>query len=234
MNLLDLLANYSEAPHGTIYVVTGFMRSFTSMMMRALVAGGMDAVFDASRDKWLEEKAADLAAYHPNPNGLYEVSNEQRDALFRRPREFDGKLIKQLCVYGWIDLPFWEGRYKVLLMLRDPDEIRESAQRFTGKDAAFLDDSGKPKLPFTAEVYRHIMIRALRQLRGRRDIDFLAVKGTDVLREPVAAFNRIALAGWPIAPERCAETIQPELYRCIKEPATGVGDVVPASALEAT
>ena len=217
MNLLDLLANYSEAPNGQIYVVTGFMRSFTSMMMRALVAGGMKAVYDTARDTWLEENAADLAGYHPNPNGLYEVNNEQRDNLFRRPRDFDGKLIKQLCVYGWIDLPFWEGRYKVLLMLRDPDEIRESAQRFTGESPAFKDDAGNPKLPFTNEVYRQIMIRALRQLRGRRDVDFVAVKGTEVVKEPLAAFNRIQLAGWPIDAEKCAETIQPELYRNRKQ-----------------
>lgn len=220
MNLIDLLANYSESPKGTIYVVTGFMRSFTSMMMRALVTSGMDAVYDTSRDTWLEEVSADLKAYHPNPNGVYEINEQQRDTLIKRPQEFDGKLLKHLCVYGWLDLPFWAGRYKVLLMLRDPEEIKESAQRFTGESPAFKDDAGTPKLPFTADIYRQIMIRAIRQLRGRRDIDYLAVKGSDVLSEPLAAFNRIQLAGWPIDPEKCAGTIDPKLYRChTKEPA---------------
>ena len=217
MNLLNLLANYAETQPNTIYIVTGFMRSFTSMMMRALIAGGMTGVYDTSRDEWLEEVSADLATYHPNPNGVFEPTNEQRDVLLRHPEKLNGKLIKQLCIYGWLDLPFYTGRYKVLLMLRDPDEIKDSVHRFTGKEVAYLDDAGNPVAPFTPELYRAVMVRAIRQLQGRRDIDYLAIKGRDVLAEPLAVFNRIRLAGWPIDADECASMIQPELYRNRKQ-----------------
>lgn len=76
-----------------VYVIGGFMRSGTSMMMRALEAGGMEACYRKSRDQMKARYADDQ--YDPNAGGLYEL--ERRD--YRRPDfpiGYEGKLIKCL------------------------------------------------------------------------------------------------------------------------------------------
>jgi len=72
-------------------VVSGFMRTGTFMMMKALQAGGLDASYSQSRDtmkdRWKDEH------YDPNIGGLYELNRkEYKQKNF--PRQFDGRLIK--------------------------------------------------------------------------------------------------------------------------------------------
>lgn len=42
-----------------IYIVSGFMRSGTSMMMQALIAGGMQASFSTQRNQFANNLADD-------------------------------------------------------------------------------------------------------------------------------------------------------------------------------
>lgn len=85
-----------------IYVISGFMRSGTTMMMKALEAGGMDA------------------AYHDDLYELYKTEYEEWDF----PKKYDGKLIKALApgVLGMSVMP----EIKIVFMRRDVDEIVES------------------------------------------------------------------------------------------------------------
>ena len=77
----------------TLYVVSGFMRTGTSMMMRALEAGGMNAAYRISREKMREHYADEF--YDPNIGGLYELERKDYQSFYF-PRQFEGKLIKAL------------------------------------------------------------------------------------------------------------------------------------------
>ena len=53
-----------------LYVVSGFKRTGTSMMMHALIAGGLDGVYSEQRQH-ITDKIPE-GEYNPNPNGFYE------------------------------------------------------------------------------------------------------------------------------------------------------------------
>lgn len=215
---LEILENFSEIRNGTVYIVTGWQRSFTSAMMKALIAGGMDAVYDESRNTWAEAQSSD-PSYNPNPDGLFEMDDAKRNHFFRMPAAFKGKLVKILDNHGRFSPEMWTGDYKVVVMLREPAEIRESYTRFFGHPPTFTD--GAQELSLTDELYFQLMVRTLRACRNRRDIDYLVVQGSDLIAEPLAVFQRMRLAGWPIDAERAASQINQKLYRChTQEPAT--------------
>ena len=72
----------------TLYVVSGFMRTGTSMMMKALEAGGLEACYRQSREE-MRLRFAD-EHYDPNVGGLYELEREDyREKGF--PRKYEGK-----------------------------------------------------------------------------------------------------------------------------------------------
>ena len=82
-----------EQEDKTLYVVSGFMRTGTSMMMKALEAGGLDACYKQSREE-MKNRYAD-EHYDPNIGGLYEL--ERKDYQKPNfPRDYEGKLIKCL------------------------------------------------------------------------------------------------------------------------------------------
>ena len=100
-----------------IHIVSGFMRSGTSMMMRALESGGMDACYRGSRDDLIEKHSDEH--YSPNP-ALYELERKDyRDPNF--PDGYEGKLIKCLAP-GMFRLKV--GEYRIIFMRRDYEEIR--------------------------------------------------------------------------------------------------------------
>ena len=54
-----------------LYIVSGFMRTGTSMMMKALEAGGLEAAYQQSREA-MRKRYAD-EHYDPNVGGRYEL-----------------------------------------------------------------------------------------------------------------------------------------------------------------
>lgn len=110
-----------------IYIVTGFMRSGTSMMCECLEAGGMSVVKSESRDRF--GAAHSDERYAVNPNGLYEPNpgDMQTDGW---PRMHDGKAIK--VVFPLIS-SLAVHAYKVVAMLREPEEIRQSYEAAFGQ-----------------------------------------------------------------------------------------------------
>ena len=84
-----------------IYIVSGWMRSGTSMMIRALEAGGMEAVYTPG---------------HPD----YELSKEDY-RLNRSPELYEGKVVKSLR-FGTEQMWPWPGGYRVVFMDRDSRE----------------------------------------------------------------------------------------------------------------
>ena len=112
----------------TVYIVSGYMRTGTSMMMRALEEGGMKAINKQSRDK-MKNRYKD-EHYDPNIGGLYEL--EINDYLkFDFPKKYKGKLIKML--WGGVANFAPMSSVRIVFMLRDEEEIRQSFDAFFGR-----------------------------------------------------------------------------------------------------
>ncbi len=172
--------------------------------MQALIAGGMDAAWSEKRNRLANAHSDEH--YRPNPEGLYEVSMKEY-AKVDFPLAYQGKLIK-VMLWGLDSLAVNPEGYRVIIMRRDPEEIRQSFEAFFGKPC---------RHPWLGEYEKRIE-RAEVMLVNRRDmvsvdvVDYEAVVG-----EPMAAFAILASRGWPIDPRSAADTIDPEQYRFRKE-----------------
>lgn len=178
-----------------IHIVTGYMRSGTSAMMAALMAGGMQAAFS-------EERNAVAAAcsdqyYHPNRSGLYEVPLEEyTETDF--PLQYDGRLIKVMA-WGMRSLAVHD--YCVVIMLRDQEEIRQSYEAFFGR---------KLRTQWFAN-YQNNMVELQSQLNNRSDVRSVSVVNyRNLIENPQLELAKLE---WPIDIAMAASVIDPQQYR---------------------
>lgn len=101
-----------------IYIVSGFPRSGTSMMMRALLAGGLPCVYSTKGDEDRNCNAR-KTGYTPNPHGFFENADLSPSAW----PNYAGKAVKVIRdnLYLLPTLPM-----QVVYMRRDPVEIKAS------------------------------------------------------------------------------------------------------------
>lgn len=175
-----------------IYLVSGYMRSGTSMMMQCLEAGGMPVAYSTKRNS-LNDRRSD-EHYKPNPKGLYEPDDSEIGKP-GWPREHDEKALKVVA-------PFVRHlsvhAYRAVFMQRDPEEIRQSYE------AAF---KGK----VTCEQIEQCQQAALESLDNRRDVLTVNIlQYADVVVDPLRAMQSL---NWPINTDKAASVVQPELYR---------------------
>jgi len=184
----------------TIYIVAGYMRSGTSMMMKAFEAGGLEAVKSAERDK-MNEKFGD-EHYKVNAGGFYEDPREWQRPDF--PIGHEGKLVKIL--YDKIaTIPV--AKYKVAYMTRDAEEIRQSFEAaFQGQKAPHI------------ERYEKMTARIIAILKNRRDMEVEVFEYRKVIENPREQLER--LESWGIDIEKAVATIDPKQYRFRKEDLT--------------
>jgi hypothetical protein len=180
------------------YIVSGHPRSGTSMMMHALISGGLKGAYSSEK----VPRSNSNAVYAPNPNGFFElVNNEQQEPW--HPKRFAGKVLKS--IYGMLP-QLSPGNYKVVYMLRNPEEIRASNakmdRRARALDRALSDDD------YFSKMSHYISIA-----EKRPDMDILQVWYHDVLANPVEQFERIRDFGIPIDPDKSASIVNPKLYR---------------------
>lgn len=168
-----------------IYIVTGYMRSGTSMMMQCLTKGGLSPIVDEKREE-MNNRHGD-AYYKPNRHGFYELSmSDFRDLKF--PTQYEGNLIKILRPGVAVMRPY-AGGYHVVCMTRDKEEIRQSYEAFFGypnRDSYFsqYDD-------FLDWVKEH--------LDNRKDVlsnHFFNYR--EVVENPLPHFSQLKKTGWPI------------------------------------
>lgn len=184
-----------------VYVVGGFMRSGTSMMMKALESGGMTACYRQSRDE-MKARFAD-AHYDPNVGGLYEL--ERADYLKPDfPRGYEGKLIKALRM-GPARMAVMPGGSRVLFMRRDAEEIRQSCMAFFGSAG------------WTVEGIESQVLQSLESIRNRRDTELMEVPYRDVVESPVEWFARIRDFGFPIDADKAAAIVSDQHLRYRRE-----------------
>jgi hypothetical protein len=180
------------------YVVSGHPRSGTSMMMHALITGGLEGAYSSPRTP----RSNNNAAYAPNPNGFFElVENEQQESW--HPRRFEGQVLKS--IYGMLP-QLSPGNYKVVYMLRNPQEIRASNAK-TGRR------NRPPVRALSDEDYFSKMSHYLSIADLRPDMEVLQVWYHEVLADPTGQFERIRDFGIPIDPEASASIVNPKLYR---------------------
>lgn len=186
----------------TVYIVSGFMRTGTSMMMRALEAGGMDIVKKNSREKM--RKAYADKYYDPNEGGLYELESEDYKAI-GFPKKYQGKLIK--CLMGGLDSLCVMPKIKIIYMRRDTEEIVQSYEAFFGT-----------KLMIDKEHFQEKTDLCIERMRNRKDTEILQVWYREVINNPYKAFIPIAdFLEIPFNIEKAVQVVNPKLYRFRKE-----------------
>lgn len=192
-----------------IYIVSGDgPRCGSSMMMKALVCGGMECRFDQLEEYYAT--AAATADYHPNPGGRFELA-EGRQFLekdFPNPAEYGGRAIK-LFGTPWGNLEgIRAGEYKLVWLHRPAEERWASFKR------AHQDQDMELCRNSEAQKHRDDRVRqSLGIMRQRRDVEIVEVGYGDVLKDPGGFFRALEDRGWPIDPERAASIPSPEYKR---------------------
>jgi hypothetical protein len=185
-----------------IYLVSGFMRSGTSMLMQALEAGGMAVVKDAQRDQ-LNAAHSDVQ-YQPNPVSLYEPTvAHMRHPGF--PRMYDGQVVKIVVPF----LPMLAVHdYRVVFLRRDAEEIRQS---YEGAFGAKLT---------TAQIDRAVE-EGLKTLRNRKDVrDVFELDYAETVAHPGETCYALTQIGWPIDVLAAMAVVDPARYRFRREALT--------------
>jgi hypothetical protein len=182
----------------TLYVVSGFMRTGTSMMMRALENGGMDACYRQSRDVMKNRHADEF--YDPNIGGLYELAKRDYQML-GFPNRYEGRLIKALN-QSIPRMAVMTNGIRVVFMRRHREEIRQSYAAFFGtqlQSMAHLDT---------------IMENTVKKIENRKDVLSLDVFWyRDVIEHPLSHFKILRSHGWPIDIQKAISVIDPQYYR---------------------
>lgn len=193
-----------------LYIVSGFRRSGTSMMMHALKEGLTEGtvIFRPDLEKFNTEKDG----YIPNPQGIWEVGPMYyyNPKFLREIQQFDIGLIK-IFFDGLPLLP--KGEYKVIYMLRDVEELQSSIDHVEEHLTA-MKVSRDFERPFPFSVYDEYKQEDIDHVLGiceaRDDFDMHFVNYRDVIENPRAVFEGLNM---PIDVDTCVATVEPSLYR---------------------
>jgi len=191
------------AEHPPTYIVTGFARSGTSMMMRALYEG-MEREVDMVVN---DERKAKLNSGEHLPNHEYLEPSLRDFETPEFPRFHEGKLLK--CLMAGMH-PLWpmRGGIHVVQMWRDPKLIRESWEKCTtmGPPPKWLPDG--------------YMVRAAAcsaMLRNRKDVlSHTDLYYPEVVAGPLGAFGKVREAGWPLTDmDSAVAVVEPTKMRMV-------------------
>jgi len=201
-----------------IYIVSGYRRTGTSAMMKALHVGGIPAIYADA----MEVVNPDANGYQPNPGGLYEVGLNQymnADLL----REMPDDSVVKILFDGLPCLPC--RNYKIIWMERDLDEIQASTERV---DQHIIKE-GKGKIKPASEEFSEVshllpfccfrpynqkdMDHVLGICEARSDMYVIKVQFSELIKQPKRVFTTLKLMGVPINVSKAAAVIDPLLHR---------------------
>lgn len=183
-----------------IVVVSGLPRSGTSMMMRALRAGGLELVTDELR-----------AADQHNPEGYFELEQVKTlDKTDRHPwlANCRGRGVKIISFL----LPYLPERhnYRVILMRRELGEVIASQDKMLASRGESVD--ADPSV--VAEQLREDLRRVERVLRSRPCFEVLEVSYNQAVADPTAEAARVTrFLGSGLDVRAMAGAVDPALYR---------------------
>lgn len=182
-----------------VTIVSGLPRTGTSMMMRMLEAGGMEAVSDNIRQ-------ADI----DNPNGYYEfekVKKIKEDTSWLL--DTVGKVFKMVSMLLF-ELPS-SFKYKVIFMERDIDEMMASQDRMLARLGKASADTDPVKMK---ALYSKHLSDVKAWLGARPNIDVIYVKYNDFIADPNSMASAVAaFLGGGLDEEKMAAVVDKNLYR---------------------
>ena len=184
-----------------ITVVSGLPRSGTSMMMKALQAGGMPLLVDGVR-----------GADANNPGGYFEFERVKKlpkcdlDWLDNAK----GKVVK--VISALLDTLPDQYQYKVIFMERDIDEILASQRRMLLRDGTIEEK------PISDADMRQSYLSHLEEVKTYLAktpwLKTIAISYNDVLRNPKVEFQRVVkFLDRNVDLEAMVQVVDPELYR---------------------
>jgi hypothetical protein len=182
-----------------VIIVSGLPRSGTSMMMKAIDAGGIEPIIDHIRK-----------ADEDNPKGYYEfelVKKTKEDASWIK--DAPGKVVKM--VYRLLyDLPA-EHQYRVVFMQRDLKEILDSQSKMlerSGKSGGGIPDE-QMKALFEAELSK-----CKKWLAQQPNFKVLCIDHRDMINDGAAQAIKISdFLDGGLNTEAMAGVVDPALYR---------------------
>ena len=182
-----------------VIIVSGLPRSGTSMMMKAVGAGGIEPIIDHIRQ-----------ADEDNPKGYYEfepVKKTKEDASWLE--NSGGKVVKM--VYRLLyDLPA-DYAYRVIFTRRDLSEVLASQNKMlerSGKGGGGISDEQMESL-FAAELQK-----CEKWLTEQPNFKVLYISHRDMINDAVTQAQKISeFLGSGMDTEAMAATVDPTLYR---------------------
>lgn len=179
-----------------VYVVSGFPRSGTSMMMRCLEAGGLPCVYSPHGDANRNRNTL-IPGYQPNPHGFYEDAPTHDPAAWPA---FAGRAVK--VVRDALDLIPAGVRCKVVYMTRDPAEIRRSYY------GILSGPHPESVYGFLDGYWSKVGADVGRLLEAGHEVTPLRYAA--VVADPAAELARL---GWGLDVRAAAAVVDPGLYR---------------------
>lgn len=189
-----------DSGHEFITVVSGLPRSGTSMMMKMLAAGGLDALTDALRK-------ADAS----NPKGYFEFERVKK--LKDGDREWvddaRGKAVKVISALLH-QLPT-NYSYKVIFMRRYLHEVLSSQKAMLERNG---EQGGNVSDEELAALYRKHLSDVEVWLAHQPHLEVLFVSYNDLLTEPESYLKRVVdFLEVPLDLEAMIQVVDPNLYR---------------------
>jgi len=189
----------NEIKRDYVILVSGLPRTGTSMMMKAIHAGGIEPIVDNIRK-----------ADEDNPKGYYEfepVKKTKEDASWLN--DAPGKVVKM--VYRLLyDLPA-EFQYRVVFMRRDIKEVLASQNKMlerSGKSGGGISDEQMEAL-FAAEL-----AKCEKWLAEQPNFSVLSVVHRDMINDAATQVQKINdFLDGGLDTEAMASTVDPALYR---------------------
>lgn len=182
-----------------ITIVSGLPRSGTSMMMSALVAGGLSALTDNIR-----------TADEDNPKGYFElekVKELEHDIAWLEDAR--GKVIKVISAL-LKRLPD-QHHYKIIFMRRNMDEILASQKQMLIRRGEPTDKVGDERM---AEMFGKHLRDVEAWLEKQSNMDVLYVSYNEVLNNPAANVETINnFLGGLLDAEKMTVTVDRKLHR---------------------
>jgi hypothetical protein len=160
----------------SVIVVSGLPRSGTSMMMKMLVEGGLDAITDNIR-----------TADEDNPKGYYELEKvKQLDKDSSWVGECRGKVVK---IISMLLKPLPDGyNYKIVFMCRKMEEILASQRQMLIRRGQPTNTVADEKM---AEMFNKHLKDVEALIASRPNMECLYVNYNEVLDNPLAHLDRI-------------------------------------------
>lgn len=193
------LFSRSSAPARPMVIVSGLPRSGTSMMMKMLAEGGLEAISDALR-----------AADDDNPNGYFEFEPVKQlgEGHATWLAETGGKVIKVISsLLEYLPRGY---RYKILFMERDLSEILASQEKML---ANRQETSNVTDAQMRAQFERHLA--AIKYWLARQpNMEVMYIGYNAMLADPESLVKRIVeFIGLPLDAEKMLSVPNQALYR---------------------